>query len=58
MIGEEFLSMFDAFPWIFVPSTMITPTFTSPASLQSASTSPNKPASAVSCRAQNSAIVE
>jgi hypothetical protein len=46
-----------AFACTFVPSIAITPTFASPASAQSPSTSPNGPASAVSWRRRNRAIV-
>jgi hypothetical protein len=48
----------DAFADIFVASIATTPTFTNPARAHTASTSVNNPASAVSCRTRNSAIVE
>jgi hypothetical protein len=46
--SQSRLACCEAFAWIFVPSIAINPTLTNPASAQSASTSPNRPATAVS----------
>jgi hypothetical protein len=48
----------DALGWIFVPSIVITPTDTNPASRHRPSTSSNRSAISDSCRRRNSAIVE